>query len=149
MVCWWANQTDATLSYPSATVAQSGSYSVVVTGACGMITSSAFRLTVVNYPVVSISPASATICPGTSTNLTASGGTTYFWTGGLTTPTISANAAGTLLGNGHYSRLFVGYHGQRLGQLRSRSNDYPRQCDPLSGGQHDPDGIGWEHLCLE
>ncbi|GAB4027755.1 hypothetical protein GCM10028773_59940 [Spirosoma koreense] len=41
-----AGQTLATLSIPAATTADAGSYSVVVTGACNAITSTAFSLTV-------------------------------------------------------------------------------------------------------
>ena len=41
-----SGQTSATLSLPSVTVAQSGRYSVVVTGGCASVTSTAFSLTV-------------------------------------------------------------------------------------------------------
>ena len=92
--------TTATLSLPSATTANSGSYSVVVTGACNSVTSTAFSLTVVAYPVPIISPSAVTICAGTSATLTASDAiagrtTTFNWTGGAGTAAISVSAAGT------------------------------------------------------
>jgi hypothetical protein len=89
------NQTTATLSRNGNNVGQSGAYWVVVTAGCGTITSSTFNLTVVAYPLPNVVPASSAICAGTSTTLTASGGSSYLWTGGQTTPSISASAAGT------------------------------------------------------
>jgi hypothetical protein len=93
--------TTVTLSLPSATTANTGSYSVVVTGACNSFTSTAFSLTVVVNPVPVITPsATNSICAGTATTLTASdaitGRTTAFaWTGGASTPAISVSTAGT------------------------------------------------------
>ncbi len=43
-------------------------------------------------PVVTISPASVNVCPGTTTTLTASGADTYQWSNGATTASITAGA---------------------------------------------------------
>lgn len=61
---------------------QTGTYSVVVMGACNSVTSTAFSLSLGGPLSVSITPTATTICTGTSTVLTASGavgtpGTTY------------------------------------------------------------------------
>ncbi|QHV99013.1 putative Ig domain-containing protein [Spirosoma endbachense] len=89
-------QTSATLSLSNVTTAQSGSYSVVVTGSCNSVTSTAFSLTVNPLPTVSITAnPSLTITQGNSTTLTASGASSYRWSGGQTTAAISASVTGT------------------------------------------------------
>ena len=69
-------------------------YSVTVTGGPGCVGKATTTVTVNPAVQVSISPASATLCTGTSTNLTASGGSGYTWNTGETTATISVSAAG-------------------------------------------------------
>ena len=86
-----AGQTSATLTLSNLQASQAGSYSVVVTGACNSVTSTAFSLTVNPLPTASIS-GNLTVCSGQSTTLTASGGTTYLWNTGATTASISATA---------------------------------------------------------
>lgn len=63
-------------------------YSVTVTDANGCTASSNVTVTVIDYPVVTVSP-NADICYGSSTSLQASGGTTYSWT-----PSSGLNDAG-------------------------------------------------------
>ena len=87
-------QTSATLTLANAQPANAGSYSLVVTGTCNSLTSTAFNLTV-NQPTVSISPGSATICQGKSVLLTASGASSYTWSNTTTGNTLSATTAGT------------------------------------------------------
>ncbi|WP_298609468.1 choice-of-anchor Q domain-containing protein, partial [uncultured Spirosoma sp.] len=72
-----ASATTATLSLPSATTADAGSYSVVVTGACNSLTSTAFSLTVNSPPVPTLtaSASSTLTCAAPSLTLIASGGT--------------------------------------------------------------------------
>jgi SprB repeat len=48
-------------------------------------------------PVVNITPATVTICPDQSTNLTASGGNTYAWSNGETTATINVAPTATTI----------------------------------------------------
>ncbi|GAB3511583.1 hypothetical protein GCM10027341_51290 [Spirosoma knui] len=60
-----ANQTSATLSLPNVTTANTGSYSVVITGACNSLTSSAFSLTVNARPVVTVTNPAAVCAPAT------------------------------------------------------------------------------------
>jgi hypothetical protein len=78
-----ASQTASTLSLPGSTTADSGSYSVVVTGSCGGVTSTAFSLTINALPNATISGnPSLSIQGGQSTTLatgTNPTGTTYRW----------------------------------------------------------------------
>ncbi|WP_158600277.1 immunoglobulin domain-containing protein [Fibrisoma montanum] len=90
-----ANQTAATLSLPSVTTANAGRYSVVVTGTCNSLTSTAFSLTVNPSASVSISPSTTAICAGQTATFTASGADTYRWSTGETTAAISVSASGT------------------------------------------------------
>lgn len=98
---WYRNgsltgQTSATLSLPSVLVGDAGSYSVVVTGACGSVTSTAFSLTVNPNPVVTITPGpSLTISSIQTATFTASGGTTYNWSTLANTPAIQVSVGGT------------------------------------------------------
>ncbi|MBD2755901.1 beta strand repeat-containing protein [Spirosoma validum] len=87
-------QTSATLSLINVQPADAGSYSLVVTGSCNSLTSTAFNLTV-NQPTVSVSPGSATICQGKSVLLTASGASSYTWSNSTTGNTLTATTAGT------------------------------------------------------
>ncbi|GAB3997857.1 hypothetical protein GCM10028807_43990 [Spirosoma daeguense] len=59
------------------------------------ITSATTNVTVNTLPTASISPSSATLsCANPSVTLSASGGTSYLWSTGAATSTISANVAG-------------------------------------------------------
>ena len=63
----------------------SGTYTVTATNACGQSTSSQL-ITVNTTPAVNLSSSSTSVCLGTPVTLTASGATTYSWTGnGLNT----------------------------------------------------------------
>ena len=94
-----SGQTSATLSLPNTTTASTGSYSVVVTGNCNSVTSTAFTLTVTSLPTVSISPAATAVCAGQSATLTAQGATSYQWRGPAgftsTSSTVSVSVTGT------------------------------------------------------
>jgi sugar lactone lactonase YvrE len=89
-----AAQQSATLSLTNVTTAQSGSYSVVVTGSCNSVTSTAFSLSVNSTVSITANP-SLTITQGNSTTLTASGASSYRWSGGQTSAAISVSVAGT------------------------------------------------------
>ncbi|MBS1651673.1 MAG: gliding motility-associated C-terminal domain-containing protein [Bacteroidetes bacterium] len=80
--------TSATVSFPS-----TGTYSVVVVGFVGATPtySAVQQVSIVASPVISIAPANATICAGSSTILTASGAGSYTWNTGPTTSTISVS----------------------------------------------------------
>ena len=63
------------------------------TGGC---TATASRIVTANTtPTASISPATASICSGQTTILTADGGDTYLWSNGATTAAISVSSAAT------------------------------------------------------
>ncbi len=65
-------------SIPSVTTANAGTYTLMVTSSSGCSASASLNVTVGAYPAATISPAT-TICEGTGTTLTATGGTTYQW----------------------------------------------------------------------
>ncbi|HLG34182.1 MAG TPA: T9SS type A sorting domain-containing protein [Bacteroidia bacterium] len=67
-------------SIPSSTVAATGIYTVVVGDANNCSTSATFSVTV-NANPVPVLGSNSPICDGFTLNLTASGGTTYSWTG--------------------------------------------------------------------
>jgi hypothetical protein len=71
--------TNQNFSIANATLDQAGNYTVTGTlnGCVGP--PSTVNLVVNPIPVVSVTPTSATICNGSSVNLTASGATTYTW----------------------------------------------------------------------
>ncbi len=81
-------QNNAALTLTDVTAPQAGSYSVVVTGACNSITSTAFSLSVTDLASLSIS--SITLCPTQTGSLMASGcnGGTISWSTG--SPDITA-----------------------------------------------------------
>ena len=59
---------------------EAGTYSVTIhQGDCTGPGSNTSTVTVTSAPTGSISPASTSICPGGSTTLTATGGTSYTW----------------------------------------------------------------------
>jgi gliding motility-associated-like protein len=64
------------------------SYTVAVTDANGCFDSKSVDVDVIALPVPMITQEVDTICKGTSTTLTASGGTTYLWTTGETASSI-------------------------------------------------------------
>jgi hypothetical protein len=75
-----AGQTAATLNIAAVTTNDAGNYTCEISGgSCGLIATSAAQLTVNTPAVVTIAPATATICNGTSVTLTASGSSTYNW----------------------------------------------------------------------
>lgn len=79
------------------TVTTSGNYSVTVMDGNGCAgTSPATTVTVNSIPVPAISASgSTTFCSGGSVTLNAAGGTTYLWSTGETTSSITVSAAGT------------------------------------------------------
>lgn len=79
------------------TVTQSGTFTVTVTDANGcQSTSEQVTVTVnpVPQPVLTVN-GETQLCSGETTQLQASGGTTYLWSTGATTPTITVSQAGT------------------------------------------------------
>ena len=88
----WSN--GATTS--SITIRQTGTYSVTVTNANGCNGTSSIIVTSNPLPRPLIS-GSNSICEGSSTVLTASGGTSYRWLDGQTTPSVSVNQLGNYI----------------------------------------------------
>ncbi|UHG93465.1 cellulose binding domain-containing protein [Spirosoma oryzicola] len=83
-------------SSATATVANSGLYSVTVTVPGGCSATAQTNVTSnTAVPSVSIIPASQTICQGQTASFTAQGADAYRWSTGATTASISANVAGS------------------------------------------------------
>jgi hypothetical protein len=81
----------------SITISQPGTFTVTVTDANGcQSTSEQVTVTVnpVPQPVLTVN-GETQLCSGETTQLQASGGTTYIWSNGATTPTITVSQAGT------------------------------------------------------
>ncbi len=78
----------------SINVTAAGTYTVTAYAACTSVTASK-TITINPAPTASISPATATICSGTSATLTASGGTSYVWNTAATTAAITVNPVTT------------------------------------------------------
>lgn len=80
---------------PSITVNTAGSYDVTATNSCGSVTVTQV-ITAGTPPAVNVNPANASICPGASVTLTASGlSGTLSWNTGDNNTTITVNTAGT------------------------------------------------------
>ncbi len=78
------------------TVTQTGNYSVTVTANGCSATSGITAITVNQTPTASITPAGATtFCAGGFVTLTASGGGTYQWNTGASSPSINATQSNT------------------------------------------------------
>ncbi len=75
------------------TAAQAGNYTATLTDANGCVATTTITVTV-NTPTASITGAN-TICAGSSTTFTASGGGTYAWSTGASTAAITVSTAGT------------------------------------------------------
>jgi gliding motility-associated-like protein len=71
----------------------SGNYGVTVSNACGSKDTS-INVTVTPLPLAKIT-GTTSICAGDSVLLTASGGTTFSWSNGMTTPSIYVSSTGT------------------------------------------------------
>jgi len=89
---WNNGQTSAIITVsPTSTI----SFTVTVTDSRGCSASASRTVTVEQTPIASISPQNAGICNGSSITLTASGGTTYLWNTGATTPSITVSPTQT------------------------------------------------------
>ena len=87
--------TGSTTSTISVTPTVTTTYSVVGTNSVGCISNVATKTLTVNaLPTASITGV-AVICSGQSTTLTATGGTSYAWSTGATTPTINVSVGGS------------------------------------------------------
>ncbi len=80
----------------SITVNQAGNYSVTITNVNGCSTTSGAVAVVVNpLPVIAITPSGpTTFCQGSNVILTASGGTSFLWSNGATTQSITVTQSG-------------------------------------------------------
>jgi hypothetical protein len=65
-----SGETGPTLTVPSITLADAGSYDCVVTGECGAVASAVAVVSIAATPVIDDEPVGATLCPGASVTLT-------------------------------------------------------------------------------
>jgi PKD repeat protein len=79
---------------PSVSITQSGTYYVTVSDANGC-SRTASKIVAAKSSVIATITGDTLICSGTNANLTASGGTSYLWSTGATTPTIPVSQSGT------------------------------------------------------
>ncbi|KXK45807.1 MAG: PKD domain-containing protein [Bacteroidetes bacterium OLB10] len=80
----------------SITVSTAGSYSVTVSNGSCSATSAPTVVTVTNNPTATITASGPTsFCPGGSVTLTASTGSSYLWSNGKTTKSITVSTAGS------------------------------------------------------
>ena len=79
---------------PFLQVTTSGTYTLTATNAAGCSYAKSVTINFKTPPTATISGARA-FCPGGSTTLTASGGTSYVWSTGATTASITVSQAGT------------------------------------------------------
>ncbi|HYC91570.1 MAG TPA: PKD domain-containing protein, partial [Thermoanaerobaculia bacterium] len=79
---------------PFLVVSSSGTYTLTATNANGCVWTDTATVNLKPMPVATIS-GSGTFCPGGSTTLTAAGGSSYLWSTGATTPSITVSTAGT------------------------------------------------------
>jgi len=93
-----ASYTTNTVTSPVVTYPTAGTFTTSLTNAnaCGAINASQITVTVNPKPTVTATPASTTVCSGTSIVLNGGGANTYAWTGGVTngvsfTPSASQN----------------------------------------------------------
>ena len=94
----FGNGVTSTLQNPVYVYTQNGSYdvSLTVTNAGGSTSLVQQNLIVVDQPTAAISPnGTVNLCSGASTTLTASGGTSFLWSDGSTSPSINVNQAGS------------------------------------------------------
>ncbi|NSW46427.1 MAG: PKD domain-containing protein, partial [Bacteroidales bacterium] len=87
--------TGATTAAVTVNPASTTTYTVTVTNAAGCTATANATVTVNALPTAAITPASASICAGGSTTLTASGGSSYNWSTGATTAAVTVNPAST------------------------------------------------------
>lgn len=84
---WSANAGGVTTASTVVTPTSTTQYTVSGTGASGC-SSSITTTVVINTTTLAVNPTAATICPGYSLTLTASGANTYTWSTGAGTPSI-------------------------------------------------------------
>ncbi|OWY20495.1 T9SS C-terminal target domain-containing protein [Sphingobacteriales bacterium UPWRP_1] len=88
-------QNGPTVTRLNATTAMSGTYTVTVSGSVGCSSTGSVSVTVNAAPVANITAFGPTVfCSGGSVLLTASGGNSYQWSNGLSSPSITAISSG-------------------------------------------------------
>ena len=79
-------------STPTLTVSQGGVYTCTFTNSYNCTMTQSVEVTVFDSPTIS---GELGICEGTTTTLTATGGDSYMWSTGATTPSIQVSTAGS------------------------------------------------------
>lgn len=112
-----AGATSATYNIASAQVSNAGAYHVIVTGACGSVTSNCVNLTVNTPVVVSAQPVDASVCLPTNTtsfSVTASGtAVSYQWQVSINGGTVWTNVIGATSATLNLSGLTAAMNGYK------------------------------------
>jgi hypothetical protein len=94
-----SGSTTATLSISPATAADVANYDVVVTGACGTLTTAAAALSINTVPTITTDPSSSALCPGSPASFTVAASSTipltYQWQKNGTALTDGGNITGS------------------------------------------------------
>jgi hypothetical protein len=150
---FWSASTSATTSYTTNTVTSpvvtyptAGTFTTTLTNAnaCGAINASQITVTVNPRPGVTATPASTTVCNGTSIVFNGGGANTYTWTGGISngvgfTPSSSQNytVTGTAANgctNSAVSSVVVSASGPAVTATATASSICLGQSVTLTGG---------------
>ncbi|MBK7602537.1 MAG: fibronectin type III domain-containing protein [Saprospiraceae bacterium] len=91
----WSGPGGFNSTNPTVVANLTGVYALTVTDVDACTTFANITVTVNPLPVVTITPAAPTICPGSTVTLTASGGATYLWSNGANTAAAVVNSVGT------------------------------------------------------
>lgn len=119
---WSTGQTTASI-----TVTTGGTYSVTGTGGCGSVTDSVI-VTVITSAVTSVTPnGPTTFCQGDSVTLTASGASSYLWSTGQTSASITVSTSGS------YTVTGTSSCGTSNATLSVQVNQFPVPSIALSG----------------
>lgn len=112
-------------------VTNTGTYTVTVTGSGGCTSVSSKEVMDIKKVQASISGGSQ-VCLGEKTTLTASGGTSYLWSNGMSTPTIQ-------VGKGTYSVVVTGANGCTA-SVNAQVNEFPISAAPIVAPTINADG---------
>jgi len=125
---WSTGETTSSISVsPEST----SSYSVTVTNTYGCSASTSEPVNVNPLPSATVSPASVTVCSGTSVLLTAAGGISYSWNTGAVTADVTVNPSSTA----NYSVTVTDVNGCRASATRTVN------VNPLPAASISPSGV--------
>lgn len=135
--------TDQNPQITNCTVANSGTYTVVVGDAAGCTSTTTVSVTVNPIPAAEAG-ANTGVCYGNSIQLNGSGGGTYVWSpaGTLDNPTIAGPTASPLVDTWYYVTVTNDYTCTAVDSVLVQVRPLPSVFDISGGGQFCPGGTG-------